>query len=253
MTWIQYVLNACSYCNKKCKKWNGLKHHNGRLHKVWRFFSTCRVFTMAIPGYPLGRVMIKLWDEIISFRSSIGLQSSSSNSKSNSLWPKVASVARLAVDLPPSLAQHAAVHPLVAEVAGEAGLVPSLAGCSHQFSNEDRFAASWTDVCSTPLWLGLVTSGCCCHVGWIVWHEGLLGSNICFGFVVNLIRVGLVSITIIHGQRSSSSTKSIAFRPKIFPVAWVAEHLVVMLGDGARVQHLPTMVTGEAEAVVHVS
>lgn len=115
---------------------------------------------MAIPGYPLGRVMIKLWDETISFRSSIGLQSSSSNSKSNSLWPKVASIARLAVDLPPSLAQHAAVHPLIAEVAGEAGLVPSLAGCSHQFSNEDRFAASWTDVCSTPLWLGLVTSGC---------------------------------------------------------------------------------------------
>ena len=68
---------------------------------------------------------------------SVGSQGTGSNAKSDALGTKVFPVAGLAVDLSLPLAELAAVHPLVADVAGEAGLVPGLARRPHQLGDED--------------------------------------------------------------------------------------------------------------------
>ena len=57
------------------------------------------------------------------------------------LGSEVLAVAGAAVDLALPLAQRAAVHPLVADVAGEAGLVPRLARRAHQLRDEHRLPA----------------------------------------------------------------------------------------------------------------
>ena len=76
----------------------------------------------------------------------------------NALGPEVLAVAGLAVDLALPLAECAAVHPLVADEAGEAGLVPRLPTRPHQLCNEDRLAAPRTYLSPAPLWHLL-----CCH------------------------------------------------------------------------------------------
>ena len=82
---------------------------------------------------------------------SVGSQGTCPNAKSDALGTKVFPVARLAVDLPLPLTELATVHPLVADVAGEAGLVPGLPGGPHQLSNEDGLPAPRTDLCPAPL------------------------------------------------------------------------------------------------------
>ena len=57
------------------------------------------------------------------------------------LGSEVLAVAGAAVDLALPLAQRAAVHPLVADVAGEAGLVPRLARSAHQLRDEHGLPA----------------------------------------------------------------------------------------------------------------
>lgn len=85
-------------------------------------------------------------------------QASRPDAEPNPLWPEVLAVAGLAVDLALALAECAAVHPLVADEAGEAGLVPRLPARPHQLCNEDRLAAPRADLSSAPLWHLL-----CCH------------------------------------------------------------------------------------------
>ena len=85
---------------------------------------------------------------------SVGSQGTGPNAKSDALGTKVFPVARLAVDLPLPLAELATVHPLVADVAGEAGLVPGLPCCSHQLSNEDCLPAPGADLRPAPLRVG---------------------------------------------------------------------------------------------------
>ena len=82
---------------------------------------------------------------------SVGCQGTSPNAKSDALGTKVLPVAGLAVDLSLPLAELAAVHPLVADVAGEAGLVPGLPGRPHQLSNEDGLLAPRADLGPAPL------------------------------------------------------------------------------------------------------
>ena len=60
-------------------------------------------------------------------------------------------VARLAVDLSLPLTELTAVHPLVADVAGEAGLVPGLPCRPHQLSDEDGLPTARTNLGSAPL------------------------------------------------------------------------------------------------------
>ena len=83
--------------------------------------------------------------------SSVGCQGSGPDAKSDAFGTKVFSVAGLAVDLSLPLAELAAVHPLVADVAGEAGLVPGLPGGPHQLGDEDGLPAPRTDLGPAPL------------------------------------------------------------------------------------------------------
>jgi len=159
-------------------------------------------------------------------RFSISLQGTGSYTESDTFRSEVSPVARFAVDLALPLTQHAAVHPLVAEVAGEAGLVPRLARRPHQLGYEDRFSTSRTDVGTAPLGPGFSRGYACgwCGVFWhyvggIVWHEWFSGRYVGFGFVINLIRIALVPLTIIHRQGSRPASETIALRTKIFPVA----------------------------------
>ena len=64
-------------------------------------------------------------------------QHSSPNPKSNPLGTKVLAIARLAVNLSLPLTQGPALQPLVADVAGEAGLVPGLPRRPHQLRDEN--------------------------------------------------------------------------------------------------------------------
>ena len=64
-------------------------------------------------------------------------QHSSPNPKSNPLGTKVLAIARLAVNHSLPLTQGPARQPLVADVAGEAGLVPGLPRRPHQLSDEN--------------------------------------------------------------------------------------------------------------------
>ena len=82
---------------------------------------------------------------------SVGSQSTGPNAKSDALGTKVFPVARLAVDLSLPLTELAAVHPLVADVTGEAGLVPGLPCRPHQLSDEDGLPAARTNLGSAPL------------------------------------------------------------------------------------------------------
>ena len=84
---------------------------------------------------------------------SVGSQGTRPNAKSDALGTKVFPVARLAVDLPLPLTELATVHPLVADVAGEAGLVPRLPRRPHQLGDEDGLATPGTDLCPAPLGL----------------------------------------------------------------------------------------------------
>ena len=82
---------------------------------------------------------------------SVGSQGAGPNAKSDALGTKVFPVAGLAVDLPLPLAELAAVHPLVADVTGEAGLVPGFPRSSHQLRNEDWLTAPRADLGTSPL------------------------------------------------------------------------------------------------------
>ena len=82
---------------------------------------------------------------------SVSCQGSGPDAKSDAFGTKVFPVAGLAVDLSLPLTELAAVHSPVADVAGEAGLVPGLPGCPHQLRNEDGLAAPRTDLGSAPL------------------------------------------------------------------------------------------------------
>ena len=82
---------------------------------------------------------------------SVRCQGSGSNAKSDAFGTKVFPVAGLAVDLSLPLTELAAVHSLVADVAGEAGLVPGLPGSPHQLGNEDWLPAPRTVFSPAPL------------------------------------------------------------------------------------------------------
>ena len=71
------------------------------------------------------------------YTSLVCCQHSSPNPESNPLGTKVLAIARLAVNLSLPLTQGPALQPLVADVAGEAGLVPGLPRRSHQLSDEN--------------------------------------------------------------------------------------------------------------------
>ena len=75
------------------------------------------------------------------------------------LGSEVLAVAGAAVDLALPLAQRAAVHPLVADVAGEAGLVPGSPGTSHQLGYENGLLTSRTHLGSTPFGKSLGLGG----------------------------------------------------------------------------------------------
>ena len=87
--------------------------------------------------------------------SSVGCQGSGPDAKSDAFGTKVFPVAGLAVDLSLPLTELAAVHPLVADVAGEAGLVPGLPGRPHQLGNEDGLPAARANLRPAPLGLEL--------------------------------------------------------------------------------------------------
>ena len=78
-------------------------------------------------------------------------QASSPDPEADALGSEVLAVARPAVDLSLPLTEGAAVHSLVADVAGEAGLVPGLPGSPHQLGNEDWLPAPRTDLGPAPL------------------------------------------------------------------------------------------------------
>ena len=84
-------------------------------------------------------------------------QPSSPDSEADALGSEVLAVARPAVDLSLPLTEGAAVHPLVADVAGEAGLVPRLPRRPHQLGDEDGLATPGTDLCPAPLGLHSVS------------------------------------------------------------------------------------------------
>ena len=129
-------------------------------------------------------------------------QPSSPDSEADALGSEVLAVARPAVDLALPLTEGAAVYPLVADVAGEAGLVPSLAGGSHQLRDEDRLAAPGTELGPSPHRLHLHSVGDLLH-GWglddlwttfqvrrgVTWHQRLLWRDVGFGFVIHGVRV----------------------------------------------------------------
>ena len=64
-------------------------------------------------------------------------EAASTDAEPDSFWPEILAVTGSAVYLALPLAQRAAVHPLVADEAGEAGLVPRLATRPHELSDED--------------------------------------------------------------------------------------------------------------------
>jgi len=70
------------------------------------------------------------------------------------LGPELLAVAVLAVDLALPLTQHGAVHPLVAQIAGETRLMPGLACSPHELRNEDRLVTPWADLGPAPLGFG---------------------------------------------------------------------------------------------------
>ena len=84
-------------------------------------------------------------------------QPSSPDSEADALGSEVLAVAGSAVDLALPLTEGAAVHPLVADVAGEAGLVPRLPRRPHQLGDEDGLATPGTDLCPAPLGLHSVS------------------------------------------------------------------------------------------------
>lgn len=79
------------------------------------------------------------------------------DAEANTLGSIVFAVAVATEDLALSLAEHRAVHSLVADLASKAGLVEGLASSPHHLRNEHSLFTPWADVCTAPFWLRLWT------------------------------------------------------------------------------------------------
>lgn len=182
------------------------------------------------------------------------MKGSSTDAVTESFWSKVFTIASSAVNFTLPLAHVGRIDPLVAKVAQEATFVPSLSSTTHQFGDEYRFFASRADFRPSEfgedLWLGGPIGrrrlGLAIHL-----HVALRG-NVRLGLVIDYF-VGCVAFAVVHAKASGSPSKTVAFWPEILPVAGVAKHVSVVLGDTARIQHFSAFTTDEAELVPTLS